>query len=224
MTFDFAALSAPFEPKAISWRAQSVSAKEGQQAKAMALAYMDARDVMNRLDSVCGPANWQDSYVETVKGRILCTIAIRIDGEWISKSDGAGDTDVEGDKGALSDALKRCAVKWGIGRYLYDMPTPWIACETRQAGNKVVWSKWTLEGKAELDRVARANSPVAPVSIDPKSLINDTQRYWLIRHAEASVGVQELLKHYGKQTVKDFTVGELMPARDWLKSPTAKAA
>jgi hypothetical protein len=58
----------------------------------------------------------------------------------------------------------------------------------------------------------------------PTDKINDTQRDWLIGHAEKSVGVAELCKHYGKTSLKDFTVGELEPARDWLKSPTAKAA
>jgi len=65
-------------------------------------------------------------------------------------------------------------------------------------------------------------APVAP--IDPNAKITDAQRDWLIGHAERSVGVAELCRHYGKTTVKDFTVGELEPARDWLKSPTAKAA
>jgi len=114
----FAKLSAQFAPSAIHWRAQTVT-NDG--AKALALAYLDARDVMDRLDDAVGPANWRDSYEETAKGRLLCTLEVRVDGEWIAKSDGAGSTDVEGEKGAISDALKRAAVKWGIGRYLYDL-------------------------------------------------------------------------------------------------------
>ena len=41
------------------------------------------------------------------------------DGEWITKSDGADDSNIEGAKGGISDALKRAAVLFGIGRYLY---------------------------------------------------------------------------------------------------------
>jgi hypothetical protein len=117
-------LHKPFGPDKISWRLGSVSktAKRG-----MALAYIDARDVMERLDEVCGPENWQDTYSETAKGRMICTIQIKIGGEWIGKTDGAGETDVEGEKGAISDAFKRAAVKWGIGRYLYDLKAPWVA-------------------------------------------------------------------------------------------------
>jgi hypothetical protein len=219
MTFDPSALFAAFPPKAISWRAQSVSAKNPEAPKAMALAYIDARDVMNRLDEVCGPDGWEDSYVETPLGRVICTIRVRCGEQWVSKSDGAGKTDVEGDKGGISDAFKRAAVKWGIGRYLYDMPTPWVACELYNGK----WSKWTAAGLAELERIAKGVAPT-PIKTDPNAKISDQQRDWLIGKAEASVGVAELCKHFGKISLKDFTVGELEPARDWLKSPTAKAA
>ena len=40
---------------------------------------------------------------------------------WITKWDGAENTDVEGVKGGLSGAMKRAAVQWGIGRYLYGL-------------------------------------------------------------------------------------------------------
>ena len=85
------------------------------------LHYIDARDVMYRLDDVLGPLNWQDSYKE-VMGRIICTLSVRFGDEWISKEDGAGDTKIEGDKGGISDAFKRAACRWGIGRYLYYFP------------------------------------------------------------------------------------------------------
>src|SRR3546814_11112651 len=89
---DYTALSKPFPPSAVSWRSQSLT-KDG--TKALALAYIDARDVMRRLDAVCGPAGWQDSYAETGKGRLLCTISLRVGGPWISKSDGAADESEE---------------------------------------------------------------------------------------------------------------------------------
>lgn len=83
---------------------------------------------MQRLDDILGPENWQDNYFETPK-RILCNLGIRVDQEWIWKSDGAGDTDMEGEKGGLSDSFKRAAVKFGIGRYLYRIRVPWIDLE-----------------------------------------------------------------------------------------------
>src|SRR5690242_4582204 len=140
-------LFAEFEPEAISWRAQSVT-KDG--TKAMALAYIDARDVMERLDQICGPTDWQDRY-EFHGARTICYLSIRVGEEWITKADGAGDSDIEGEKGAISDALKRAAVKWGIGRYLYSLDSPWVPCECwRDENGKLLtdnkgkprWKKW----------------------------------------------------------------------------------
>lgn len=117
-------LSKPFDPSKVHWRVGQVSKKNP--TKATALCYIDARDVMERFDEVCGPGNWEDSYTETARGRVICTIRVKVDGEWVGKSDGAGDTAIEGEKGGISDAFKRAAVKWGVGRYLYDIPAQWV--------------------------------------------------------------------------------------------------
>ena len=83
--------------------------------------YIDARSVMKRLDDVVGMANWQTKVTETRSGtRVLCELSVRIDGEWITKTDGSGDTDFEAEKGAISRALCRAATHFGIGRYLYN--------------------------------------------------------------------------------------------------------
>lgn len=126
----FDGLSAPFPTEVIEWRIGSTTKDK---TKGMALAYINARAVMDRLDSVCGPGGWQDRYPHA-NGKTVCEIGVRIrhdDGsyEWLWKSDGAGDTDFEAEKGALSDAFKRAAVRWGIGRYLYDLDAPWVALE-----------------------------------------------------------------------------------------------
>src|SRR3546814_16258660 len=112
---DYTALSKPFPPSAVSWRSQSLT-KDG--TKALALAYIDARDVMRRLDDVCGPAGWQDSYAETGQGRLICTISILCGEQGISKRDGAGGTAVEGEQGAIYKPFRMGAVKWGVGRNL----------------------------------------------------------------------------------------------------------
>lgn len=122
---DFKALKAPFDTKAISWR---VGATNQDKTKAIALAYIDARDVMNRLDDVCGSQNWQIKYSHA-NGKTIADIGIKINDEWIWKAGGAGDTPVEAEKGAISDAFKRAAVLWGIGRYLYDVQNVWVDIE-----------------------------------------------------------------------------------------------
>lgn len=135
---DIKLLFKEFPREAISWRAQSVT-KDGD--KAMALAYIDARDVMDRLDEILGSTEWQDRY-EFHGPRTICYLSIRVDGEWITKADGAGNSDVEAEKGAISDALKRAAVKWGIGRYLYDLDAPWVPCESGDWNGKKQWKRW----------------------------------------------------------------------------------
>lgn len=122
-----------FPADRISWRVGAV-----HNGKGMALAYIDARDVMQRLDEVCGPENWQCRYPHA-NSKTVCDIGIRIAGEWIWKSNGAGDTDVEGEKGAMSDAFKRAAVLWGIGQYLYDLDSPWVALD----GKKIAKHEFT---------------------------------------------------------------------------------
>jgi len=115
-------LSSPFDPTKISWR---IGARTMDKSKGIALAYLDARDVMQRLDTVVGPENWQCRY--PFAG--CCEIAILINNQWVTKSNCAGETDVEAEKGQASDSFKRAAVLWGIGRYLYDLPFIWVDLE-----------------------------------------------------------------------------------------------
>lgn len=129
----FDALSAPFPTDAIDWRIGSTTKDK---TRGMALAYIDARTVADRLDALCGMDGWQCNYSPTGNGSIVCNLGIKMpSGEWIWKSDGAGATDYEAEKGMLSDAFKRAAVRFGIGRYLYGMDTPWVQVENE--GRKI---------------------------------------------------------------------------------------
>lgn len=161
MSFDIKKLKEPFNN--VSWRIGSKSGNKGR-----FLAYIDARDVMDRLDDVCGIENWQTEIIKidcessiidymSVKRKeykldwntknikeedvikkvinridnekyiiIQCKLSIKINGEWISKVDGTGIRDTESEKSAHSDALKRAAVHFGIGRYLYDVKSRFV--------------------------------------------------------------------------------------------------
>lgn len=130
---NLADLRKPFKPDVISWRIGSTTKDK---SKGMALAYIDARDVMQRLDEVCGPENWQCDYPHAGE-KTVCRIGIRCGDEWVWKANGAGNSDIEAEKGALSDAFKRAAVLWGIGQYLYDLDSPWVALDTKTVGDKV---------------------------------------------------------------------------------------
>lgn len=86
------------------------------------VAYIDARQVMDLLDEVVGPENWQDHYRE-VAGNVYCDLSLRIGDDWVSKSDCGSVSAFEAEKGQASDAFKRAAVKWGVGRFLYSLET-----------------------------------------------------------------------------------------------------
>jgi hypothetical protein len=118
-------LAKPFPIEDIEFRCGTSSE---QKQSALALAYLTSRSIMDRLDQVVGPMNWKDEYKPGVSGGLLCGISIwdNEKGEWVTKWDGAENTQFEAVKGGLSDALKRTAVKWGIGRYLYRLPAIWV--------------------------------------------------------------------------------------------------
>ena len=118
-----AQLKNPFDPKFIKWR---IGATSKDKSKGIALAYLDAREVMKRLDDVCGIERWQSRLTRASDG-FICEIGIKIGDDWVWKSNAAGDTHVEPIKGGSSDALKRAAAVWGVGRYLYYLPNKWVA-------------------------------------------------------------------------------------------------
>jgi hypothetical protein len=157
----FDQLRAPFPPDRISWR---VGATNKDKTKGMALAYIDSRDVQDRLDQVCGPAGWQCRYPHA-NTKTVCEIGIKVGDEWIWKADGAGDSDVEAEKGALSDAFKRAAVKWGIGRYLYDVQSPWIEIEAYGKSYKIKDSEYAKLRKS-LGSEWRQPAPTRAVADD----------------------------------------------------------
>lgn len=116
----FAALSAPFDPV----KEVKKLPKGGRQ-----LDYVTARTVMNRLDAVLGNENWWDDYSPISDSAMLCRLTVRLpDGSTITKVDAGGKAGMsdlgDDDKSGMSDAFKRAAVKFGIGRYLYKDGTP----------------------------------------------------------------------------------------------------
>jgi len=98
--------------------------------RALAAAYIDVRAVMQRLDSVFGVGGWKDAYQLVNGGSVVCTLSVKVDGEWVEKTDVGSPSEQPDDgdklKAAFSDALKRAAIKLGIGRYLYKLPRQWV--------------------------------------------------------------------------------------------------
>ncbi len=128
-------LERPFPVRSLHWR---VGATNKDKTSGIALAYITARDVMNRLDEAVGFDGWECEY-QLLGSIIVCRLSLRIGAtddsqwgtKWVSREDGAGETQVEAEKGGLSDALKRSAVRFGVGRYLYALPNVWVPLEKR---------------------------------------------------------------------------------------------
>ncbi len=112
-------LRRPFPASKISFKCQT---KPNEKGNSLVVAYIDARDVMERLDDVVGP-DWSDRYEKagTAKG-LVCYLTVC----GVTRAD-VGDDDNENEpvKSAFSDAFKRAAVKFGVGRFLYDLPKMW---------------------------------------------------------------------------------------------------
>lgn len=128
-----AALRKPFAPEDLEWRLQLIFEEK---MRGIAVPYVTNRAIQNRLDEAVGPENWYNDYKPWhgvgKKEAQLCGIAIYFEGRgFITKWDGAEDSDIEPVKGGLSDSMKRAAVQWGIGRVLYNMDTVWVNIEKR---------------------------------------------------------------------------------------------
>jgi hypothetical protein len=99
--------------------------KDPKSGKVRIEHYITARSVMNRLDEVLGPGQWWDEYPYITDYSAICRLSIILpdDGRVLTKCDmgGAASNKDPGtvQKSITSDAFKRAAVKFGIGRHLY---------------------------------------------------------------------------------------------------------
>lgn len=126
-------LKDPFDPFDIEWRVQSAGETKQGKLWAILVPYITNRGIQDRLDEVCGVDGWYNQYQYPTERSVICGISIKFQGtrqdpnganmlmgdKWITKWDGAEETAIEAVKGGLSSAMKRAAVQWGIGRYLY---------------------------------------------------------------------------------------------------------
>lgn len=112
------------------WKVQAVSKYK---PTATCVAYIDARDAMDRLDEVMGIDKWQDSY-ERIGDILYCTVSLNFNGQWRSKTDCGIESNMEKEKGQSSDAFKRACVKWGIGRFLYSKDVAFVTTNEKKSG------------------------------------------------------------------------------------------
>ncbi len=117
-------LSEPFAERDVRWLPKTAKGN-----RALAMPYINARAVMDRLDEVFSLIGWQDNYDVLNDGSVVCRLAVMFNDVWITKTD-VGSPSEQPDAGdrlkaAFSDSLKRSAVKLGVGRYLSKIPPIW---------------------------------------------------------------------------------------------------
>lgn len=155
---DLQKLKEPFPYEEIEWRLQSCGESNGK-IWARCLAYVSNRAIQNRLDEVVGAENWKNEFQKAPDGGVLCGLSIRCDGEWITKYDGAENTDIEAVKGGLSNSMKRAAATgWGIGRYLYRLDDSWA----------IITNDGRYTGKTREGKFFKWNPPALPDWALPK--------------------------------------------------------
>lgn len=151
-------LAAPFDPEAVKWRADS---RRGNDGKARVVAYIDARDVQDRLDAVIGPGGWSFELEPlVVDGGELRVARGRLTVYGIGKDDVGMASNTDPSKGCASDAMKRAAVLWGIGRYLYDIPAVRVSVDEK--GNLTDATRAQLAASLRRRAVRDASHDAAP--------------------------------------------------------------
>lgn len=165
-----ARLQAPFKPEDIEWRAQQSGISGNGNPYCMVLAYVTNRAIMSRLDEVFGPFGWQNEFRDINGGGVECCIKVLHNGIWIEKWDAASQTQIEATKGGRSDSMKRAAVQWGIGRYLYKLEATFANCGLGYPPNDVkhIATRCKFKSKQGPEQYGYWLEPTLPASALPQ--------------------------------------------------------
>ena len=164
-------LSEYFPSRWVRWRKIAGGAK--------ATAYIDAWHICARLEKVLGVGGWEDSYeVIAEQGIVVCTLRIRIPKEdgsctWVQHQD-AGSITAQPDKGdrwkaSFTGALRRTAVKFGIGRYLKAVGA--LPCEVngKEMVRPPVLPNWALPADEKKPKPAPAATTTATATFSTQA-------------------------------------------------------
>ena len=148
-----ATLTAPILPNEVEWRVQSQTST----GKLIVIPYINNRCVMTRFDAAFGAENWTSEFREIANG-FICRLTVTINDREVYREDGASKTNIEPEKGGISDAMKRAAVQFGLGRCLYDYPRVFIETDGKfipdwayEKLDKLV--TWINDGKCNRDTI-----------------------------------------------------------------------
>ncbi len=163
-------LTRPFVPEHVTWKP---GATTKDKSRCLAMAYADLRAYQNRLDEICG-LGWSVSY-EPWGDRLICHLTIA----GVTRSSTGESNPNEGNAGTSAEAqsFKRACVMFGLGRYLYDLPSVWVGYDGQKraiddAGHTQLMQRYRAwhdkmvaklgEQQPPAHRWKRANDPLHP--------------------------------------------------------------
>jgi hypothetical protein len=188
------------------WRVQSFSKHKPQ---ATCVAYIDSRDVQDVLDKHC---IWSDRYY-SVNGMLFCEITIYADGIEYKRSDAGSESNVEAQKGQSSDAFKRAAVKFGIGRFLYSKKMVYLKADAVKTSNNYP-NVVDNNGQKVWDITKHINQlnnqPTQPAPTDDRKWLTESQFNATLKatkeQAEQVLKTFKMKKVYKDQIVNKFNL------------------
>ena len=233
---DLCKLKDPFPSADIEWRVMQSGMKGNGDLWALVAAYVTNRAIMDRLDEVCGPAHWKNKFDPGPNGGQLCGISIKIEEEWVTKWDGSENTQIEAVKGGLSSAMKRAAVQWNIGRYLYKIDEGYAQVFLDNGGKKgayrgvhkrkdntkvyFTWNPpklpaWALPKEDDGKGVA----PVSEPEIKEEDKNIDQKQYKTLTAECSKHGIDPatMIKHFNVKRGSEFKVSQLDEIGKWIK-------
>ncbi|MDX2270503.1 MAG: hypothetical protein NW237_00945 [Cyanobacteriota bacterium] len=131
-------LCQPFPLKALEIKP---GATTRDKTRALAMPYADIRVYQQCLDDIVGPEDWQVSYRPWGEAAVICQLTLL----GVARED-IGEVGEDGDNkftSAVARAFKRACSCFGLGRYIYGLPTVWAEYDADRRVFKDV--KGTLE-------------------------------------------------------------------------------
>jgi len=175
--------------------------------------YIEARSVMDRLDEVAGVAAWSAAYrvVDVALQAVECALTVH----GITKTDVGypnGPKDAEPLKAAYSDAIKRAAVQWGIGRHLYPKASGVARLEPAEPNGNGKGRATVVDLRGQTRTVQESRNEAL-------------DRMWATLR-EKGIQLRTACDHLDirKDNTGDLTIKEIERVRDWAAEQKATTA
>ncbi len=153
---DLKTLREAFPKDRLGVKVQSISKDRN---RAMLVLYLQHTDVMDRLETV--DAGWISEVIGEERLGDSVYVRLRMTVKGVARENVGEGHDP---KAAYSDALKRCAMLFGIGRYLYDSVTVW----TEYNESRDRYRQWSVDDYEKALKQSQGRSggkaPVGPTA------------------------------------------------------------